>query len=97
MLTKLWRFFTYNTCVRLVIIHSLYNLIKPIGNIFAVKIHFRYHGECINILESDSANIKYYYCAACRAIDPSLKTKYRKNKENKSKKDRKGMFHFATI
>jgi len=48
-----------------------------------------YHGECINILESDSANIKYYYCAACRTLDPSLKTKYRKNKENKSKKDRK--------
>ena len=62
-----------------------------------IKIIFRYHGECINILESDSANIKYYYCAACRAIDPSLKTKYRKNKENKSKKDRKGMFNFATI
>ena len=44
-----------------------------------------FHGECINVKESEAGNIKYYYCPQCCKRDPSLKTKYRKKKDKKDK------------
>lgn len=48
-----------------------------------------FHGECINVKESEAGNIKYYYCPKCCKRDPTLKTKYRKKKDKKLDKERK--------
>jgi len=48
-----------------------------------------FHGECINVKESEAGDIKYYYCPKCCKRDSSLKTKYRKKKDKKHEKERK--------
>ncbi|XP_021961175.1 CXXC-type zinc finger protein 1 isoform X2 [Folsomia candida] len=40
-----------------------------------------FHGDCINITESDAKVIKHYYCPGCIADTPSLEIEYKKPKQ----------------
>lgn len=51
-----------------------------------------YHGDCINITEKESKNIKQYFCVRCIDEDPTLKTKWKTVKRddpNVSSEERK--------
>lgn len=39
-----------------------------------------YHGDCIGVTESESKNIKSFFCKFCREKDPHLQVKYKKKK-----------------
>uniref|UniRef100_T1IQM7 CXXC-type zinc finger protein 1 n=1 Tax=Strigamia maritima TaxID=126957 RepID=T1IQM7_STRMM len=43
-----------------------------------------YHGDCVDITESQAADISQYFCELCRGLDPSLKIRYEKKKEKHS-------------
>lgn len=36
-----------------------------------------YHGDCINITEKESKNIKQFFCVRCTEEDPTLQTKWK--------------------
>ncbi|EEB20258.1 cpg binding protein, putative [Pediculus humanus corporis] len=44
-----------------------------------------YHGDCINITESEAKHIKQFFCIRCREEDPSLITRYKVQKTEAEK------------
>ncbi|XP_021239444.1 CXXC-type zinc finger protein 1-like [Numida meleagris] len=46
-----------------------------------------FHGDCINITEKMAKAIREWYCAQCRAKDPSLEIRYRHKKSREKEHD----------
>lgn len=49
-----------------------------------------YHGDCINISEKSSKDIKRYYCDRCREDDPTLVTRYKSTKVDSERSSNRG-------